>query len=105
MKNIIKRDQYINKIEPFIDQQIVKVITGHRRVGKSYILYQLMEIIMKKRNLKILVGGITMFGIGVPELIVLFLIFVSFFIIELEKYQCLMYLITSGVLLLKYTVI
>nr|DAW08741.1 MAG TPA: hypothetical protein [Caudoviricetes sp.] len=33
------------------------------------------------------------------------LISASFSIIELEKYQCLMYLITSGVLLLKYTVI
>lgn len=50
MKNIIKRDQYINKIEPFIDKQIVKVITGHRRVGKSYILYQLMEIIKQKNE-------------------------------------------------------
>lgn len=49
-KNIIKRDQYINKIEPFIDKQIVKVITGHRRVGKSYILYQLMEIIAQKNR-------------------------------------------------------
>lgn len=33
------------------------------------------------------------------------LISASFSIIELEKNQCLMYLITSGVLLLKYTVI
>ncbi|MDR0866802.1 MAG: ATP-binding protein [Candidatus Symbiothrix sp.] len=39
---------YIHKINPFIDKQIVKVLTGHRRVGKSYILYQLMDIIQEK---------------------------------------------------------
>jgi len=51
-KNYIPRQAYINKIQPFIDKQLVKVITGHRRVGKSYILYQLIDIIAKndKRN-------------------------------------------------------
>ncbi|MDR3273137.1 MAG: ATP-binding protein [Flavobacteriaceae bacterium] len=42
---ILERNLYISKISPFIDKQIVKVLTGHRRVGKSYILYQLMDII------------------------------------------------------------
>jgi predicted AAA+ superfamily ATPase len=42
---IFRRELYINKITPFIDKQIVKVLTGHRRVGKSYILYQLINII------------------------------------------------------------
>jgi len=45
IKNYIPRQVYIDKIQPFIDKQLVKVITGHRRVGKSYILYQLMDII------------------------------------------------------------
>jgi predicted AAA+ superfamily ATPase len=43
--NIFRRELYLNKITPFIDKQIVKVLTGHRRVGKSYILYQLINII------------------------------------------------------------
>ncbi|GAB6010985.1 ATP-binding protein [Viscerimonas tarda] len=48
--NILERNLYINKISPFIDKQIVKVLTGHRRVGKSYILYQLMDIIKGKNK-------------------------------------------------------
>jgi predicted AAA+ superfamily ATPase len=48
--NILERNLYINKISPFIDKQIVKVLTGHRRVGKSYILYQLIDIIKTKNK-------------------------------------------------------
>lgn len=36
----IKRPAYIDKIKPFIGKQIIKVLTGQRRVGKSYILLQ-----------------------------------------------------------------
>jgi predicted AAA+ superfamily ATPase len=39
----IRRPVYTDKIKPFIDKDIIKVITGQRRVGKSYILFQLME--------------------------------------------------------------
>ncbi len=46
-KNVIKRESYLNKIEPFIRKPIVKVLTGHRRAGKSYILFQLIEQITK----------------------------------------------------------
>ncbi len=35
----------MERIKPFMRTSIVKVLTGHRRVGKSYILYQLMELI------------------------------------------------------------
>jgi predicted AAA+ superfamily ATPase len=45
---------YIKKlydIIPFIDKQIIKVLTGQRRVGKRFVLYQLMDEI-KKRNKK-----------------------------------------------------
>lgn len=45
VRTIFQRELYISKISPFIDKQIVKVLTGHRRVGKSYILYQLIDII------------------------------------------------------------
>jgi len=47
IKNFIPRQTYIAKIEPFIDKQIIKVLVGHRRVGKSYLLYQLIAIIEK----------------------------------------------------------
>ncbi len=48
MKNMIKyvaRPVYTEKIKPFIGKQIIKVLTGQRRVGKSYIMLQLMDFI------------------------------------------------------------
>lgn len=42
------RESYINKIKPFINQSLIKVLVGQRRVGKSYILLQLIAYI---RNL------------------------------------------------------
>lgn len=47
-KNIQTRAVYIERIRPFMRTPIVKVLTGHRRVGKSYILFQLMEDIKKE---------------------------------------------------------
>ena len=47
MKNYISRPLYIRRIEPFIDKSIIKVITGRRRIGKSYILLQISDIIKK----------------------------------------------------------
>ena len=44
-----KRDLYIERIRPFIDTHIIKVVVGQRRVGKSYLLYQLMDEILSKR--------------------------------------------------------
>jgi predicted AAA+ superfamily ATPase len=32
----IPRPLYTEKIKPFIDREILKVLTGQRRVGKSY---------------------------------------------------------------------
>jgi predicted AAA+ superfamily ATPase len=42
-KTVKKRETYLHRIEPFMQKTMVKVFTGHRRAGKSYILYQLME--------------------------------------------------------------
>lgn len=39
----ISRPIYTERIKPFIDKEIIKVISGQRRVGKSYILFQLIE--------------------------------------------------------------
>jgi predicted AAA+ superfamily ATPase len=49
-ETIKTRNSYMAKIKPFMKKSIVKVMVGHRRVGKSYILYQLMEIIRKEAN-------------------------------------------------------
>ena len=42
---IYKREEYINRIKPFMKKNTIKVMVGHRRVGKSYILYQLINLI------------------------------------------------------------
>ncbi len=44
---LISRNRYFNKIKPFINKNIIKVLTGQRRVGKSYLLLQLKEEILK----------------------------------------------------------
>lgn len=38
---------YTERIIPFINKQVIKVLTGQRRVGKSYVLLQLMEHIRR----------------------------------------------------------
>jgi len=43
--NYIARPVYTEKIKPFIGKQIIKVLTGQRRVGKSYIMLQLIDFI------------------------------------------------------------
>jgi predicted AAA+ superfamily ATPase len=45
---ILSRELYQRKIKPFAGQNLVKVLTGQRRVGKSYILYQLMKDLREK---------------------------------------------------------
>lgn len=44
------RNAYIERIKPFMRTNVVKVMIGHRRVGKSYILYQLMDIIKNEEQ-------------------------------------------------------
>ncbi len=40
---MIKREKYLKNIRPFYEQDLIKVITGIRRSGKSVILTQIME--------------------------------------------------------------
>ncbi len=40
---VLNRLTYVSRVKPFINKQVIKVLTGQRRVGKSYILLQLME--------------------------------------------------------------
>lgn len=42
-KIIKKRATYIERIKPFMRKSVAKVLTGQRRVGKSFLLYQLIE--------------------------------------------------------------
>ncbi len=47
IKKYIPRNHYLNSIKPYINTNIIKVIVGQRRVGKSYFLYQVMDEIRK----------------------------------------------------------
>lgn len=46
-RTFINRNSYFDLIAPYIGNSLIKVLTGQRRVGKSYILFQLMEEIKK----------------------------------------------------------
>ncbi|MFT4061493.1 MAG: ATP-binding protein [Edaphocola sp.] len=46
--NLILREKYLDKIKPYIGKQLIKVLVGQRRVGKSYILLQTMAAIKKQ---------------------------------------------------------
>lgn len=51
MVSYINRNIYIDRIKPYIGKNIIKVFVGQRRVGKSYIMYQVMDE-LKKQNPK-----------------------------------------------------
>ena len=38
---IIKRDKYLNKLISQMDMDMIKVVTGLRRSGKSFLLFEL----------------------------------------------------------------
>ncbi len=44
------RKRYLDKIKPFIDKDIIKILVGQRRVGKTTILKQLMQLIKYEDN-------------------------------------------------------
>lgn len=47
---MISREHYIKKIRGFYDSDLIKIITGIRRCGKSVVLEQIMEEIKNKSN-------------------------------------------------------
>ncbi len=51
MKIYIPRETYINKVIPYINKELIKVFVGQRRVGKSYLMYQLLDYIKKKDSM------------------------------------------------------
>lgn len=50
MPQIVERAAYIHKTIPFMEQSIIKVYIGQRRVGKSYLLLQIIQLIQKKNK-------------------------------------------------------
>lgn len=47
-ETLINRKGYIEKIQPFMRKDIAKVLTGQRRVGKSFLLFQLIRLILEE---------------------------------------------------------
>ena len=45
---IESRNSYLDRVRPFIGKNIIKVFTGQRRVGKSYLLFQIMDLVKKQ---------------------------------------------------------
>ena len=52
MKKYISRPLYIDKIQPYFGKSLIKVLIGQRRTGKSYLLYEIMDILKKKYQVK-----------------------------------------------------
>lgn len=48
LQSYISRPAYLNKVIPFIDKPVIKIFTGQRRSGKSYLLLQTIDYIRKK---------------------------------------------------------
>ncbi|MFO7789109.1 MAG: ATP-binding protein [Bacteroidales bacterium] len=46
---MIKREKYLQRIRPFIDKPVIKVLTGIRRSGKSTLLKQLAEELLENQ--------------------------------------------------------
>ena len=49
--SMIERPDYMNKILPFIDMNVIKVFTGIRRCGKSTILSMFKKFLLEKRGI------------------------------------------------------
>lgn len=47
-KDMIKRERYIEKLRPFYDSDLIKIIVGIRRSGKSVIMEQIMDEIRER---------------------------------------------------------
>jgi predicted AAA+ superfamily ATPase len=51
---IYPRPHYIDRVKSFMGQNIIKVFTGQRRVGKSYLLFQMMQLLQQSGETAIL---------------------------------------------------
>ena len=48
METIINRPLYMQKIEPFIGKDLIKVFIGQRRVGKSYLMRSVRKRLLEQ---------------------------------------------------------
>lgn len=46
--DLIPRQRYLARVQPFMGQPLIKVFTGQRRVGKSYLLLQIMQALQAR---------------------------------------------------------
>lgn len=46
----IPRPHYLDRILPYVDKGVIKVLTGQRRVGKSYILKSVENLIRRSNH-------------------------------------------------------
>lgn len=53
-ENLFYREGYLERIRPFIGKHIIKILTGQRRVGKSYMMKLIIEEIKKNENANII---------------------------------------------------
>ena len=49
---IIKRDIYLNKLIDSMNNGLIKVITGIRRCGKTFLLFNLFDEYLRNNNIK-----------------------------------------------------
>ena len=49
---MIKRKNYLEKIKKYIDTEVVKVITGMRRSGKTYFIKQIIDFLISEKKVE-----------------------------------------------------
>ena len=63
-RNVYPREKYLKKIRPFYDSDIIKVITGIRRCGKSCILKAIMNELLSRSEPESQIIYIPLVGFG-----------------------------------------
>jgi len=46
------RAKYVERVKPFIDNDIIKVFIGQRRVGKSFVLLSIIDLLQAEYGVK-----------------------------------------------------
>ena len=44
----ITRPIYVSRLQPLVEKDVIKVLVGQRRVGKSYLLYHVVDMIKER---------------------------------------------------------